>query len=769
MDPQEYASARSDIARRSGLTGPERRAAMTSLTDTWLQGLFASAMMSERDPFCLIAVGGYGRGEMTIGSDLDLLVVHRASAERAARVADALWYPIWDSGVRLDHSVRTTGEARRLASEDLKVVLGLLDARVVAGDASLGHEVISAVLADWRAMADRRLSALRELVLDRRRRLGDVSQLLEPDIKEAYGGLRDATILKGVAASWVTDVPHAALSDSLPVLLDVRDALHRVTGRTQDTLFLQDHDPVAIEMGMTDGDELLRSVYLAARDIAYASDITWHRVERLAKSRSRLSVRPIRRRQPTRLPLAEGVVMQEGEVVLAMEARPDRDSGLILRAAAAAAQAGLPLSPHTVDRLTTEAVLPQEPWSRENRESFISLLGAGSSMIEVWESLDRTGLLARLIPEWEVVRSAPQRSSMHRFTVDRHLVEAVVQASALARTVDRPDLLLMGALLHDIGKARGGDHSAIGAALASDIAQRIGFSDSDTQVIVTLVLHHLLLADTATRRDLDDPAVIAAVAEAVRDVRTLDLLQELTVADSFATGPTMCTDWRFGLINELCARVRGTLAGDSLPSPPELTEHQRIALEQSGVWTLMDRTESVSTVTVGADDQVGLLALVAGVLSLNRLNVLAAKVLTVDGRAVQEWAVRPAFGDPPTGEKLSEDIRLAIAGTLDIEERLRRRDRDYAPSATVVVPDPTVRFAEGSNATVVEVRAHDMPALLFKVAHSIAAVGLTITGAKVATLGSDAVDVFFVTTTDGRLLSEAEQEGLRRTIVAALA
>jgi [protein-PII] uridylyltransferase len=771
VDATLFASARDELVRRPGLSGPGRRAALTTLTDEWLVGGFATATAAVNDPFCLIAVGGYGRAELTAGSDIDLLLLHKSSPAKAAKVAEALWYPIWDSGVRLDHSVRTVSEARRLANDDIKVVLGLLDARVVAGDGTLAEQLQSAVLADWRAMADRRLPALHEMVLDRRKRFGEASQLLEPDLKESYGGLRDATILKGIAASWVTDVPHAGWSDAVGFLLDVRDALHRVSGRTADRLVMQEQPTVALELvGVPDADALLRAVYDSARSIAYASDVTWHRVDRLTRNRQRLGFRPLRRRTAHRLPLAEGVVMQDGEVVLALDARPGADDGLLLRAAAAAAQAGLPLSPHTVERLAVEAVEPTAPWTREVRESFVSLLGSGPSMVGVWESLDQVGAIGRLIPGWDVVRSAPQRNPIHRFTVDRHLVEAAVQASALTRNVDRPDLLLVGALLHDIGKARGGDHSVVGAQIAGELATLMGFDPADRDVIVTLVRHHLTMGDVATGRDLDDPQTIADFAAVVGDAGTLDLLHELTIADSLATGPAVCSDWRFGLINDLAERTRAQLAGRPLPEPPELTDQQEVALAQSGVWVLMDQRDSTSVVTVAAPDRLGLLALVAGVLSLNRLNVLAARVTTVGDRAVQEWTVRPAFGDPPAIEQLSEDIRRAVDGTYDVAGRLAKREAEYAKRPLSQYPEPIVLVQSGGSrgATLVEVRAHDAPGLLYRVAKAVAAADATIVGAKVSTLGADAVDVFFVTDRDGAPLNDARTAALRVTVLSVL-
>ena len=768
---QASASAREEIARRPGLSGPGRRAALTELTDDWLGRLFAEASASTSDPFCLVAVGGYGRSELTLGSDLDLLLLHKSGGAEAGRVAEALWYPIWDTGVKLDHSVRTVSEARRLASDDIKVVLGLLDARVVAGDPTLLRQLMDGVLADWRAMAERRLPELRALVQERREKFGEASQLLEPDIKESYGGLRDATILAGVAASWVTDVPHGAWQESVGFLLDVRDALHRVTGRPLDRLIKQEQEAVAVELvGVPDAEALLRAVYESARSIAYASDVTWHRVDRLTRGQQRTGFRPLRRKTPARIPLTEGVVIQDGEAVLAMDAHPASDEGLILRASAAAAQAGLRLSPHTLERFAAEGLVPRVPWSRSIRESFVALLGAGPSVVPVWEALDQVGIIERLIPGWDVVRSAPQRDPLHTYTVDRHLVETCVRASALTRNVQRPDLLLVSALLHDIGKARGGDHSAVGARLAVDLSERMGFDSDDVAVIETLVRHHLLLPDTATRRDLEDPEVIDGVASVLGTVDVVDLLHELVIADSLATGATVSTEWRFALIGDLVDRVRTAMAGRPLPEPPELTEQQRVALDQPGVWVLMDVGDAASVVTVAAPDRVGLLALVAGVLSLNRLNVLAARVQTVGGRAVQEWTVRPEFGDPPAVEQLGDDIRRAIEGTYDVAQRLAKREADYAKAPPGGYPEPQVLVgADGSRGlAVVEVRAHDAPGLLYRVAQAVTAADASIAGAKVSTLGADAVDVFFVTDSRGEPLTEDRMAALRVTVLSAL-
>lgn len=764
-----FLEERRELVRRPGPIGSGRRTALTVLTDDWLRALFRDAEGSGSD-VCLLAVGGHGRMEMAPGSDLDLVVLHRTDPRRASRTAERMWYPIWDSGLRLDHSLRSVGEARRLASVDMKVLLGMLDARVVAGDGTVAEQLKESVFADWRSMAPRRVPDLRALVDVRRERFGELATLLEPDLKEAYGGLREATVLRAIAASWITDIAHAGWEEAVDFLLDIRWALHSTTGRAGDVLRLQEQEQVASELGLADADALLRRAYESARSIAYASDSAWHRVTRLTSKAPRFSLRQVRRPGSDRVPLAEGVVVQAGEIVLATEARPDRDPTLALRAAAAAAQSGLPLAPITVQRLAAESAPLPRPWPRSARESFVSLIGAGTATVGVWEAMDQAGIIASLLPGWDVVRSAPQRNAVHRFTVDRHLVETAVQASALTRSVDRPDLLLVAALLHDIGKARGGDHSVVGAELSADLAPMMGFDEEETGIIVTLVRHHLLLVETATRRDLDDPATAAFVAERIGSVECLELLATLTRADALATGPAAWSEWRSRLVDDLARRCLAVLAGRPAPQAPTLTDGQLSALEQDGIVVHMEAHEDHYNVTVAAPDRVGLLAAVAGLLSLHRLQVRAARVVTVGDRAAQIWTVQPMFGDPPGVGQFSEDLRRALDGAMDVPARLRERDDAYARTPSVARPAPRVDVLThaADRSTVLEVRAHDESGLLHRIASAVSSAGAGIAGAKVATLGSEAVDVFFLVDGGGLPLSEDHATAVQVTVMKAL-
>ncbi|MFE0059821.1 [protein-PII] uridylyltransferase, partial [Streptomyces sp. NPDC059003] len=790
--------------QKEARSGPPRRSALAELTDGWLTGLFAAAIADlgagDLRGAALVAVGGYGRGELSPRSDLDLLLLHDGGADPGAiaALADRVWYPVWDLGLALDHSVRTPGEARRTAGDDLKVQLGLLDARHVAGDLGLTTGLRTAILADWRNQAPKRLPLLRELCEERALRHGELSHLLEPDLKEARGGLRDATALRAVAASWLADAPREGLAEARRALLDVRDALHLTTGRATDRLALQEQDQVAAELGLLDADTLLRQVYEAARTVSYAADVTWREVGRVLRARgARPRLRGLLGGGKTgaaeRSPLAEGVVEQDGEVVLARAARPERDPVLPLRAAAAAAQAGLPLSLHAVRRLAAAAGPLPTPWPAEAREQLVTLLGAGRPTVQVWEALEAEGLITRLLPDWERVRCRPQRNAVHTWTVDRHLVETAVRASALTRRVGRPDLLLMAALLHDIGKGWPGDHSVAGEIIARDVAGRVGFDSADTAVLACLVRHHLLLIETATRRDLDDPATVQAVAGAVGSGATLELLHALTEADALATGPAAWSSWRGSLVADLVKRVGAVLAGDQPEDggtqPPASAEQERLAVEayRTGgpVLSLRSRAEEPSEglgveLLVVVPDQPGVLAAAAGVLALHRLTVRAAELRALEvpeevggaGAAVLllDWRVAAEYGSLPQAARLRADLVRALDGSLDIAGRLAERDAAYPRRRGVVAPPARVSVApaDSRRATVIEVRAQDAPGLLHRIGLALEAAGVRVRSAHVSTLGANAVDAFYVTGVDGAPLAGEEAAGLARGLEQAL-
>ncbi|WP_131732510.1 [protein-PII] uridylyltransferase, partial [Actinomadura formosensis] len=754
------------------------RAARAGDLDRHLTALLATP--AAPDGVALVAVGSHARRELTPGGDLDLVLLHRGRDD-IAEIADRVWYPLWDSGTRLDHSVRTVHEARTVARDDLKAALGLLSARRVAGDRTLADELRAAVLADWRAAAPARLPDLSAMCRGRWESHGELAFLLEPDLKEAHGGLRDVHVMHAVAASWVASAPDGRVRAAHDLLLDVRHALHEVTGRSGDRLVLQEQQAVARALGLPEAAVLQRSIVEAARTITYAGSHLWRRVERFARSRN---ARPApRRRGVERRPLGNGAVEHEGEVVLARNADL-ADPALGLRVAAAAAQAGLPLAPATVSRLAGHAALPPVPWPAGARDALVSLLGAGPAAIAGWEALDQAGLIVRLLPGWERVRNRPQRNPVHRFTVDRHLVETAAGAAALTREVARPDLLLIGALLHDIGKGGPGDHSTTGALVVRDLGARLGFPEDDVRVLEALVRHHLLLPETATRRDIDDPVTVQSVVTAVSDVpgrerELLDLLAALAIADGTATGPAAWGTWKARLVAELARRAAAALSGGTPPPAPVLGPAHLALVRHDGAAVRV----TGSHITITAPDRPGLLWRAAGVLALHRLAVRTARTISSphpparDGSAssgetaVLDFTAVPEYGTPPDPAGLEADLRRMLAGRLDVAARLERRTRAVRARPGVPVPPPRVMILDDASrtATVIEVRAHDRPGLLWRVGRALGACGLQIRAAQVDTLGAEAVDVFYVVDDEHRPLDDLNTlNTVRARILAAL-
>src|SRR5215468_9982820 len=753
--------------RRAAAFGADR-ARRAAEADRWL-----ASLLGDEAGVALVAVGGYGRRELLPGSDLDVLLLH-AGRPDISRLADRIWYPIWDSGTRLDHAVRTPCEGREVARGDLRAALGLLHARHVAGDPGLTAELRAGVLADWRAAAGVRLAELQALHVARAQRSGELAFLLEPDLKEARGGLRDASAIHAVAAAWVAPGPGPRVRAAHELILDSRHALHEVTGRRADRLVLQEQDEVARVLELADADELLGRLAGAGRTVAYALDQSFRQAQRSrgarpGTGRTRLGLlgagqrgageHGARRGPPPvsahRRPLAEGLVEQDGEVVLARSADPATDPVLPLRAAAAAAQAGLALAPRALARLAGCPPLPV-PWPAEARDALAALLGAGQAAIGVWEALDQEELITRLLPDWERVRNRPQRNPLHTFTVDRHLVETAAHAAALTRTVARPDLLLIAALLHDIGKGWPGDHRLTGEVVARDTASRIGLAAGDAGLVAGAVRHHLLLPQAATRRDLDDPVTVAQVAQAVGSRALLELLHALAIADGQATGPAAWNDWKAGLVSELVRRVGAALGGEPPPAPLPLRSDQ-IALAGRGEPAVMVNGPEV---TVVAPDRPGLLWQAAGVLASHRLAVRSANAASCGDMAVTAFTVAHHYGEPPDATLVTSDLRRALAGQLDVAQRLHQREQ-ASPRPTAGVAPPTVTLVDDASdtATVVEVRAHDAPGLLWRIGRALGECGLDLRAARVETLGAEAVDVFYVVDAAGEPVKDAGTRG----------
>jgi [protein-PII] uridylyltransferase len=427
---------------------------------------------------------------------------------------------------------------------------------------------------------------------------------------------------------------------------------------------------------------------------------------------------------------------------------------VLLRVAAEAAERDLVLAPPTASRLADDDVAIPEPWSAEARNLFVRLLAAGPGLLGVWETLDETGGLTKLLPEWERVRLLPHASVVHRFTVDRHLVETCTEASRMIRRVARPDVLMVAALLHDIGKGSSADHSVAGAPVATAVAGRMGFTDDDADLVGRLVRWHLLLAEVATTRDLEDPATPEYVAARVGDAETLELLHVLTEADARATSAKAWTAWRAGLVADLASRVRSGLLRPAGPArswrdalePIDVPDAVRANPDLVDVRVSGARVggHDGARVTVVSADRLGLMAAVAGTLAVLRVSVRAARAWTEGDFAVSVWEV----ADAPDPAILRQRLDAVLAGQVRPADRLR----DPRPGA--LEPVVQVRHDASDQATVLEVRVDDRPGVVYLVCAALAALRLSVRSAHVTTVGPQAVDVFYVQEPGAAALSD---------------
>jgi [protein-PII] uridylyltransferase len=758
------ATARAQLAADDTLAGRALCAAWTAEVDAWLGELVAAAVEG-RDPagVALVAVGGYGRAELSLQSDIDVLLLH-AGRRDIGELADRIWYPIWDAGLKLGHAVRTVKEALALAADDLDTATGLLQVRHLAGDRRLTDDLARKAELGWRKRSKRWLGTMARRVRERHARAGEVAFLLEPDLKEGRGGLRDVHALGWAQAArsilWETD--QAALDEAYGTLLDVRVELHRRTGRPGDRLLLQDQDAVADALGHAEADALMRAVAHAARTIAWTSDDAWARIE------SSL-VGPLARARRPR-DLGGGLRLRDGEVAVADDVDLGADGGLALRAAAVAAAHGTQLERHTLARLAAEAPAPPAPWPAATRAALVDLLLAGPPAVVLLEALDQQGVWERYVPEWPSVRSRPQRNAYHRYTVDRHLWEAAVGAGALAGRVRRPDLLVLAGLFHDIGKGEAGNHTDNGVRLLGAIAPRMGLDEHDAAVLVALCRHHLLLPDVATRRDIDDPATVDGVAAAVGDREVLELLAALTEADSLATGPAAWSNWKAGLVRALVTRVDHVLGGGRAHEVAEEfpTAEQRALLEGGRQVVVADGDR----LTVVTPDRHGLFSRVAGVLSLHGLDVLDAAVATEGGWALEVFRVESSFGPTFSWDRVLADIDLALAGRLAVRARLADRIRTYGArhprQFAGVETEVRADLDASTDTTVVEVHAADGLGVLYRITSALADLDLDIVGAKVQTLGPQVVDSFFLRGPEGKVTDPEVLAEIERALLHAL-
>ncbi len=821
--------------------------AWTDAIDAALAALAEPVVAEHR--LAVAAVGGYGRRELCPASDVDLLLLHDRLEEPALEAAvRTIVYPLWDAGLTVGYAVRDRREAVG-AADDLDSATATLHLRTVAGDVGIAQLARLELIRRLRRRPERFLGRLASADARRRARAGDAAEVLEPDLKRGAGGLRDVQSLLWASAALVGSVGLEPLvpagylgAADLPRLvraertvLATRVALQLVAGRT-DVLRLDLHDTVARRLGYEDRDEidlaphrLLTDLYLAARTIDHVHRRAWALIDAdMARGRRR-------RGRPTE-DVVDGFELVDGVLRIPQDLDIDTPD-LPHRLLGALADTGAVIDRGSAARLRRRAEGGPVAWGWTGRdlERVLSVLWRGRIALPALAELDDVGVFTALVPEWEVLRGRPQRSPYHRYALDRHAWHAAAELGELVRReawaaetleqVDDREGLLLGTLLHDVGKAVGEPHSETGVPLARAIADRMGAGAGTIDLVGRLTRLHLLLPDAARKRDVADPALAREIAEVVGDRSTLACLHLLAVADGRATGPTAWSDWTATLLTSLITKVAAVLdeqhpdeVGDGavvtareaqqlapglgagadavrehlarLPSryaaavsPRAVVRHTLMAASRPGPTDVRTRvtpgedvpagTEGLDELDVVAIDHPGWFAKVAGVVALHGGSIVAADAFArSDGLAVDTFRVeRPEGAGGSWWARVEGDLSEAAAGRLAIRARVARKARSEQ-RRLARLPDVatkvTTELDVSGRSTVVEVHTLDRIGVLYAIAAALAELALDIVVARVQTLGHEVVDVFYVRDADGRPLDDDHLAELELAVAAAI-
>lgn len=561
--PDDDGVYRNGATKRKALT----ELAMQCLTELWNAACKDVSFPVPDSGIGFAAVGSLARGQLGPSSDLDLVIIYEPRTlndQQLNELANKLWYPLWDSGLDLDHSIRTRAQCEEVTDHDLPAAMGWLDVKPIAGDTALITTTATSILERWRKAARKRLPELLDSAKARLDEFGRLQYVNQPDIKEARGGLRDSVLVSALAASWLADRPHGIYDEAVERLLDVRDCIHLVAGKDTNLMLTPYQAKVAAMLGLADPtwpeneraaysiDDLQTLLARIGRRISFSLDSTASRAEHsLTHEKPRFAFFQMfsqrsggKREAPQFDVVAPGVAKHEGELVLAPGAEPAKDAKLALRMAVAAGEFGLPINPSTLVNLK-RCPIHDNQWDDESRELFIRLLACGSNLMEVWESIDFVDIPGRWMPEWLGVRNRPSASAAHRYTIDRHMVEVTSRLGRETPSGGRYDddhfkALLLAGITHDIGKrAFVADHAAEGARHVPVILKRMGYAPDIVDWATVLVREHLTLSEFATGKDPYDPAVAEELADRLHhDKMLLDMLFDLTRADGSSLGAT---------------------------------------------------------------------------------------------------------------------------------------------------------------------------------------------------------------------------------------
>jgi [protein-PII] uridylyltransferase len=831
------------------------------LMDGILQALFrlaagdAIAQGLAPSPVVLVALGGYGRAELHPSSDIDLMVIHDGELTPSVqRVTQEILYTLWDLGLQVGHSLRSLTDCVAIARTDFPSRTSMQEARYLAGSRRLFNR-FRRVLAEnvyRRDFAQFLETALAERD-QRYRKYGASPYIGEPNIKESAGGLRDvhtamwlgatkfgARTLRELTEKGVISEREQRLADeALTFQWRVRNELHFLAGHKNDVLSRERQPEIAKRFGYADDETLLgvekfmRDYYLHARAI--------HRVSRrlIARCREALSRRASAARRARQEALADGLVVFDGRLHLA---EPDlrafrEDPTRLMKVFWHLHRLGCELA-SDLERAVEDSLDLVDDAFRSSlvvRDLFLEICRNWGRVAPTLREMHELGVLGRYLPEFGALTCLVQYDVYHKFSVDQHSLLAVENLEALApgqsaesegaaqvfSTIERPDLLLLGMLLHDIGKAQGHGHVAKGIPLVRHLTRRLALPAADAAALEFLVAHHLTMSHTAQRRDLHDPKTVEDLAAAVRDPQWLGMLYLLTYADMRAVGPGVMTAWQAAMLLDLYSRTLARLTGGAPARPSRaqlaarvgtaigdeasrqavlghlammsdrylagtgvqrIAEHlrlvQQLEAERTPVVTELFHHPDLGTsdLVVVARDQPGLFATLAGTLAANGINIVSAQIHTrADGVAVDTFQMSDPLGEALTSAahwvRPLGDLQAVLRGERRVEDLLGERapKRPRETPAVEVRPKVTVDNQLSDSHTVVEVKSPDRPGLLYLTTRTLSAAGLDIASARIATEIDHACDTFYVTDRAGRrILDEAAIAGIREALEDAL-
>jgi [protein-PII] uridylyltransferase len=845
-------------AHLGGASGQQSVQAYAAFMDGFIETLYRLAAEDARRegtatvPLVLVALGGYGRGELHPLSDLDLMVIYDGElGPDVQRVTQGLLYALWDLGLQVGHAVRSLPDCLAMARTDFPSRTSMQQARFLVGDRRLFNR-FRKVLAenvyrkDFAQFLDTTLAERDQ----RYRKFGGSPYIQEPNVKESAGGLRDVHEAMWLASTkfgtrtlreladkrLITDREQKMTDEALTFLWRVRNELHFLSGHRNDVLSRDVQPQIAKNFGYaSDGvslgvEKFMRDYYLHARVI--------HRVSRrlIARCRETLARRGAVQRRLRQEALADGLIVIGEQIHLA---HPDRrafseDPTRLMKVFWHAHRLGFELG-IDVERAVEESLdLVDERFQRSAavRDLFLSICQSWGRVAITLREMHELGALGRYLPEWSALTCLVQYDVYHRFTADQHSLLAVEHLEALApgptseyegiarvvNEVERPDLLMLGMLLHDIGKGQGHGHVAKGIPLIETLTARLDLPAADADKVVFLVAHHLTMSHTAQRRDIDDPKTIESLAEVCRTPERLRMLYVLTCADMRAVGPGVWTAWQAQILGELYRRTLLRFTGGP-PEPPirevvaarvseamrqegsrqavaahlamlsarylSTTSPQRIAchlrlverLEEDTVATELFHHPDLdsSELVIVTRDVSGLFSLIAGTLAAHGINILSAQIHTrADGIAIDTFQVNDPVGEPVTEEarwrRTLDALRRVLVEEETVETLLAKRRAGRPASEGLASPARiSVDNRLSDTHTVVEVKCGDRVGLLYAITRTLSALGMDIGSARIATEIDQAYDTFYVTDRQGRRVEDpAAMTRLREALEDAL-